>query len=492
MDSVTKPAAGALPVLPDPEALDRQLLEQQILLVRSCAIPLAVIGAVWACVMLYTMLTRDDGGVFVPHMVVPALVGLIGFASYRFCVQEYLRASSFALVTALVAIASISLAFLSNSEHTALVTFCVAASVAALTLDIREVLAVGGIIVVCAMTAMLCHELALVPQVALPFPQAVIAGAIGIGIGLPYPLIMLWHFRRYLFASRSEAWTLARSATEARGALVERTRELETSHTKVRAKNEELSDFLYIVSHDLRSPLINLEGFSRELQDSLQQLTAHIEMANPGAEPVAGWNETKAELDESLGFILRSVSKMDLLVNALLELSRIETRSGKIETVDLSSTVEEILASLHFQIEQRGVEVTTRDLPIVYGDPVRISQVFGNLIDNAVKYMKPDGEARISISAKLRDNEWVISVRDTGVGIRLQDQSKVFKLFTRVGNNDKAGDGVGLTAVKKIIEKRGGRIWLESKPGLGCAFSFTWPCEINDEDGMEVCEDEAA
>jgi signal transduction histidine kinase len=143
--------------------------------------------------------------------------------------------------------------------------------------------------------------------------------------------------------------------------------------------------------------------------------------------------------------------------------------------VDLTQQVDDVVATLRHSIDTRGITVRLDPLPVVTGDPLRIQQVFGNLLDNAVKYMRPQGEARIHVGVESRDGTPCFFVRDTGIGIRPEDQPKIFRLFSRVGDHGVAGDGLGLTAVKKILDKQGGRIWVESGLGRGSTFWFTLP-----------------
>jgi signal transduction histidine kinase len=263
--------------------------------------------------------------------------------------------------------------------------------------------------------------------------------------------------------------------------VAERTRALEARSEELRAKHQELSDFLYVVSHDLRAPLINLEGFSRALTNSV----AAYERARAAAPANGGttdpWPGAREDIDEALGFILRSVKKIDLLAKGLLELSRIDTRPHLPQRIDTAKMVDEILGSLQYQIVQRQVTVHVGPLPVVRGDPVRLNQVFSNLIDNAIKYMKAAGEARIDIGCEATGDGYRFFVRDTGLGIRPEDRAKVFRLFTRLGANGIPGEGIGLAAVKKIVEKHGGQIWVESELGAGSTFSFTLPQPVDDE-----------
>ncbi len=274
------------------------------------------------------------------------------------------------------------------------------------------------------------------------------------------------------------------------GLVADRTRQLEERSAQLEATNRELSDFLYVASHDLRSPLINLAGFSRALQDSLGALDAAMHDAVAGGngsaaaggngQPTPQWSALREEIDESLDFILRSVAKMDVLVNALLDLSRIETRPQVKQPIDTAKLVAEILDAFHYQIGRKKITVATGHLPVITGDPVRINQVFSNLIDNAIKYMAPQPAARIDVGCEESGDEQRFFVRDTGPGIRREDRDKIFRLFMRLGGNGVTGDGVGLAAVRKIVEKHGGKVWVDSELGHGSTFWFSLPRSSHD------------
>ena len=166
---------------------------------------------------------------------------------------------------------------------------------------------------------------------------------------------------------------------------------------------------------------------------------------------------------------------MDMLAKALLELSRIETRPHMPTRVETRKMLEDIVGSLQYQITARGIVMEIKDLPPIMADSLRINQVFTNLIDNAIKYMKPEGDKRIAVGFEEQEGFYQFFVRDTGPGIRPEDQQKVFRLFARLVTSKVPGDGVGLAAVKKIVEKHGGRIWLESAVGVGSTFWFSVP-----------------
>lgn len=265
---------------------------------------------------------------------------------------------------------------------------------------------------------------------------------------------------------------LQRYAEDLERLVQERTRELERRTEQLEAKTAEMRDFLYVVSHDLRAPLINLEGFSRALRDSLEELEEVMGRLTGAA--ADRWEGLREEIHEALGFILQSVRKMDQLAKGLLELSRIETRGQPPQPIDVQRLVEDVLAAFRFQIDEKGIQVTVSRLLPVLGDPLRVNQVFSNLLDNAIKYMQPGGGS-IEVGCEKDEGMLRFFVRDTGPGIRPEDQPKVFRPFTRMASADVPGDGVGLAAVRKIVEKHGGRIWVESTPGQGSTFWLTLP-----------------
>lgn len=306
--------------------------------------------------------------------------------------------------------------------------------------------------------------------------------------------------QRVAFVTNDEVGVLAHAfnhMTEGLQTYADELEDLVTARTQeLESKNAELSDFLYVASHDLRAPLINLAGFSHVLQDSmstLERLMERVRGSHNGtvAPALAEWPSLKEDIAESINFILRSTAKMDVLVTALLELSRIETRPHVQQPIDTRKLVDDIFGAFHFQISERKIAVSTGVLPVVTGDPVRINQVFSNLIDNAIKYMRPQGDKHIEVGCVGNGGHHHFFVRDTGLGIRPEDQATVFRLFARVGNNGVTGDGVGLAAVRKIVEKHGGKIWVESEPGKGSTFWFTLPRHTG-EDAAGVAGNHAA
>ena len=242
--------------------------------------------------------------------------------------------------------------------------------------------------------------------------------------------------------------------------------------------NEELRRFTNIVSHDLRAPLMNLRGFSAELRQSIETLRsseeallAHLPESGRASVAVA----LQETMPEALGFIENAVTRMDHLTAALLRLARVGRRELHMEELDAGALVQETLHVLAHQIQTRNIAVETGPLPHITGDRSAMEQIFGNLLDNAVKYLDPERPGRIEVSAEETAEATVFRVRDNGRGIAEHDMDKVFAPFRRAGVQDVPGEGMGLAFVKALLHRLGGRIGCESEPGVGTTFSFTLP-----------------
>jgi signal transduction histidine kinase len=231
--------------------------------------------------------------------------------------------------------------------------------------------------------------------------------------------------------------------------------------SQLEASNAELERFTYTVSHDLRSPLVTIKGFLGMLVKDLQ-----------------GGRQDKIEDDFQR--IANAADKMQILLSDLLELSRIGRIINPPEEVDLAEVIREAIETLDARLRSKKVIVNSPlNLPTVYGDRIRLREVFENLIDNAAKYTGDQPNPMIEIGAKNDGNGTVIFVKDNGIGIEQQYQHKVFGLFDKLNPNSE-GTGVGLALIKRIIETHGGKIWVESEGlGKGSTFWFTIPDSKN-------------
>jgi PAS domain S-box-containing protein len=266
---------------------------------------------------------------------------------------------------------------------------------------------------------------------------------------------------------------IARDITERKRAEDEREKLLRS----LAAKNEELHSIVYIASHDLKSPLVNIQGFSKILDENCKQVLGILKDLDLGDEVMQQILPlTDGGIHESLKFISASTSKMKALLDGLLQVSRIGSQEINIKTLDMNRLIQSVIDTFTFRINEAGVEVTIDSLPGCLGDAGQINQVFSNIIDNALKYLAPERKGSIKIIGEARDKEIVYCVEDNGIGIHPNHQSKVFELFHRLNPHDSTGgQGLGLTIIKRALSRNDGWTWIESEPGIGSKFFVSLP-----------------
>ena len=182
-----------------------------------------------------------------------------------------------------------------------------------------------------------------------------------------------------------------------------------------------------------------------------------------------------ADADEFIGFAVDGARRMQVLLNDLLAYSRVGTRGKAFELSDCNAVLEQALLNLTTAIEGSGAEITHGLLPLVQGDEVQLLQLFQNLLANAVKFHGA-GKPQIQVQATPEGRHWVFAFRDNGIGIAPEHQERIFQIFQRLHTRQEyPGTGIGLALCKKIVERHGGRIWVESEPGQGATFYFTIP-----------------
>lgn len=238
--------------------------------------------------------------------------------------------------------------------------------------------------------------------------------------------------------------------------------------------NEEIQRFAYIVSHDLRSPLVNIMGFTAELEEA-QETMAEFARAEENAVPENVRAAILSDMPEAMGFIRASTGRMDRLIKAILQISREGRRTLATETIDLGTLFEELSDGISVQADAANARIEIGSLPEVVGDRLALEQVFGNLLDNAVKYLRPGVPGQISVSGEARGKRVVIRVADNGRGIAAHDRRRVFELFRRSGEQDRPGEGIGLAHVQALVRRLGGQIHVESELGEGTSFTVTLP-----------------
>jgi two-component system CheB/CheR fusion protein len=252
-------------------------------------------------------------------------------------------------------------------------------------------------------------------------------------------------------------------------------RELLRLNSELEAKTNELQQILYITTHDLRSPLVNIQGFNRELEASLNELTGLLKNVELPNSLKLSYNQVmNEEIPEAMHFITSSADKMDGLLTGLLSLSRLGRQKIIFSHLDMNKLMHDVIENYEYKINESQVEIDVSDLPQCQGDELQINQLFSNLIDNAMKFFDPKRPGKIKISGE-QENEFIkYTVEDNGIGIHPEHQEKVFELFQKL-NPEKSGIGLGMNIVKQVVEKHNGKIILESTTGIGTKFIILLP-----------------
>jgi len=248
--------------------------------------------------------------------------------------------------------------------------------------------------------------------------------------------------------------------------LAESNEELKRANDDLTRVNRELEEFAYVSSHDLQEPLRMVNIYTHLILKATEENT----------------NGQKDDGDDAkLGlyreFVRQGIDRMEALIRDLLTFSRtIRSDDPPIGLMDLSVSLNEGLAVLGDRIEETGAVVTVGFLPFVHADVTQMGHVFQNLLSNSIKYCRTGVVPEIQISAEARDGNWIIAVRDNGIGFDQQYAERIFGLFKRLHKDEYPGTGLGLAICQRIVERYGGRIWAVSSPGRGATFYFSLPC----------------
>ena len=254
-------------------------------------------------------------------------------------------------------------------------------------------------------------------------------------------------------------------------------REREQLMLELEQKNKELETLVYVASHDLRSPLVNIQGFGRRLGKDLEEVerqlagSGSIEELRSAALPLL-----RERMPAALEYIRASGVKMDAIINGLLCLSRAGRMVLRSEILDMNHLLEASAAAMAFQLQEAEGGLALEPLPPCKADPAQTAQVFSNLLDNAIKYRHRDDPLRVRVSGRLAAGVAVYCVEDNGIGIPVQHRARIFDIFQRLDpQGPTKGEGLGLTLVRRMVERNGGRIWVESAPARGSRFCVELP-----------------
>jgi PAS domain S-box-containing protein len=240
-------------------------------------------------------------------------------------------------------------------------------------------------------------------------------------------------------------------------------RKLKETLEELGRSNQELEQFAYVASHDLQEPLRMVSSYTQLLARRYK-------------------GKLEPDADEFIEFAVDGSNRMMAMIQALLTYSRVGTRGKEFELTDCEDVLSKALSNLQVAIEEKGAEVTHDPLPTILGDDTQLLQLFQNLIGNAVKFCDEEHPS-VHVSAKEQDEDWLFSFRDNGIGIDPQFKDRIFVIFQRLhGKGEYKGTGIGLAVCKRIVERHGGKIWVESEPGKGATFYFTIPTEREEDD----------
>jgi signal transduction histidine kinase len=286
----------------------------------------------------------------------------------------------------------------------------------------------------------------------------------------------------------------ARARDEAEALLRDNNANLETTIDErtadLREANNEIQRFAYIVSHDLRSPLVNIMGFTGELEELRGDIFRRIASLSRAADPVlplpAVTGDAEPALDgedrqlsqdfsEALAFIKSSIAKMDRLITAILNLTREGRREFEPVPIDTRELIEGIVATVAHQAAEAEARIRVEPLPNIISDRLALEQIFSNLIDNAVKYLKPGVPGDISVRGRTKLGFAIFEIADNGRGIDPRDHQRIFDLFRRAGTQDKPGQGIGLAHVRALVRRLGGTMSVQSELDSGSTFTITLP-----------------
>ena len=245
----------------------------------------------------------------------------------------------------------------------------------------------------------------------------------------------------------------------------------------IAAKNKELEQLVYVASHDLRSPLVNVDGYGKELEYTVQEIVQVLDGPEAAVRLESLLRERLPDLSVALRHIRGSTRQMEALLKGLLKLSRLGRAALSIRALDMNRLVAQVVSNLQYQIREAGAEVRIGELPPCQGDEVQVAQVFANLLGNALKFRDPARPLVVTMDGVMDHGRCVYGIQDNGIGIPLEHRERIFELFARLDPEKTEGEGLGLTIVRQILGRLEGDIRVESVPGQGSRFLVVLPME---------------
>ena len=247
---------------------------------------------------------------------------------------------------------------------------------------------------------------------------------------------------------------------------------------------EDMETLMHVISHDLRAPIVTIQGFCQELTmacDRLKTLFEEEAMSDSVKEHVNPL--VMQDIPEAVRFIRAGADSVNTVTSGILRFIRIGQIDIQWERLDMNRLMMGIVSSMEFQLKEKGVVLQIEDLPDCMGDEVLVTQVFANLIDNAQKYLEPSRPGEITISGKTVNGWSAYAITDNGIGISPEHHARIFQVFHRLAPQQEKGEGLGLAIVRRIIERHQGKIEVESSPGKGTTFNVYFPRAIDVEEG---------
>ncbi len=306
-------------------------------------------------------------------------------------------------------------------------------------------------------------------------------------------LILAWSLALLLGKIKNEEVVLAET-------LREKTTQLDQTHSDLQAnilhrkkteldmahlnstlleQNQELETIVSVASHDLRSPLVNIQGFSKELAHSHRQLQGLLESHKLAPSVKQGVMAIlDGDIPESLHYIQAGAKKMEGLLHGLLRFSRLGRLSLKFEDLNMNDMIAGIIMGMEYQLKEKGIALQIEDLPNCTGDATLVNQLFFNLIDNAQKYVSPIRPGMIRITGVRENGYSKYGVEDNGIGIREDHQERIFQMFHRLNPSTGGGQGLGLTIVRRIVERHKGQLAIHSLTDRGTTFTVSLPLSL--------------